>query len=311
VTSLEAYRDPRAIVQNVRGSVLEAALAMRLNEIGCVLVSDARSVVGIVTDRDLAARVVAAGRDPRLTRLGDIMSSPIVTLDVGAPHAEALRLMRERGIRRVPLVEGKRVVGMVTLDDLLLERAATLEELAGVVRAQIAAGGPARTRKFDEWTALARRHARALGTKATLLGRVRQSAGLSSDHDAETALDAVLDAIVSRVDADVAEQVIARLPVALRGRLRELPPGPDPMSSRASAEERIARELDVGRVRATSIATAVGALLAETIRPSTSTGRRLPNDLRALLGATKPPRAAPRTGPVARARASRRTTPTG
>ena len=128
MTSLEAYRDPRAIVQNVRGSVLEAALAMRLNEIGCVLVSDARSVVGIVTDRDLAARVVAAGRDPRLTRLGDIMSSPIVTLDVGAPHAEALRLMRERGIRRVPLVEGKRVVGMVTLDDLLLERAATLEE---------------------------------------------------------------------------------------------------------------------------------------------------------------------------------------
>jgi|GEM_PF-396547 len=306
--SLEAYRHARAIVQNERVGVIEAALAMRLNEIGCVLVSDTSSVVGIVTDRDLALRVIAAGRDPRKTRLAEIMSSPLATLDVGAPHADALRLMRARNIRRVPLVEGKRVVGMVTLDDLLLEGAATLDEIAEIVRAQIVVGGPARTRKFDEWTSLARRHARALGTKAKLLGRIREDAELISDEEAEAALDAVLDAIVRRVDADVAEQVIARLPVALRGRLRDLPPGPDPTSSRANAEERIAQELDVGRVRSAKIARAVGESLAETLGPSTPTGRRLPNDLRALLGARREQRATPPNPRLARA--SRRATPT-
>jgi uncharacterized protein (DUF2267 family) len=68
-------------------------------------------------------------------------------------------------------------------------------------------------------------------------------------RDAETALDVVLEAIVRHVDADTAEQIVARLPVALRGRLRELPAGPDPASPRHRAEERIARELDVRRAR--------------------------------------------------------------
>jgi uncharacterized protein (DUF2267 family) len=259
-----------------------------------VLVSNGRSVVGIVTDRDLALRVVAAGRDPRKTQLVEIMSSPVATLDVGAPHSDALRLMRELRGRRIPLLEGKRIVGLVTLDDLLLEGTATLEELGELVRAQIVTSGPARTRRFDEWTALARSHARALGTKAKLLGRIRRSAALASEQDAATVLDAVLDAIVRGVEPDDAEQVIARLPVALRARLRELPPGPHATSSRESAEQRIAEELEVGRTRAAEIASAVGASLSEVIPASSRVGRRLPSDLRLLLRARRKRRTAPR-----------------
>lgn len=289
--SLHLYRHARLIVLSQSATATEAALAMQTNEIGCVVVTGGTKIVGIVTDRDLALRVIGGGRDPQKTRLREIMSSPVTSLDVNAPHDSALRLMREGRVRRVPLVEGSRVVGMVTFDDLVLERTASFDELVAIVQAQIVEGGPARTRRFDEWTSLARRHSRALGTKAKLLASIRGSAKLLSNEQAERALELVLDAFVAGVDEEVRARLIARLPVALRGRLREVPAERRRAASHRELDGRVARELRVDRARAAEIVDAVGSALRSFIRASDAVGRKLPADLRGLLVARAPRRA--------------------
>ena len=125
------------------------------------------------------------------------MSAPVALLDVNAPHEAALRLMRERRIRRVPLVEGARVVGMVTLDDLLLERTATFDELVDIVRAQIVEGGPARTRRFDEWRSLERRYARALTTWRRLVAKLQATSELETRERAEAAIELVTSTLAT------------------------------------------------------------------------------------------------------------------
>ena len=141
--SLRWYRMPRMVVLKPSSSVLEAARAIEHNNIGAVVVQDEGRVVGLVTDRDLAVRALGRGHDPRTTTLADVMTTPVLTLSPADGQSDAIRLMRERNIRRIPLVEAQRLVGIVTLDDLLLDEAAPLDELAAVVEAQIGEGGPA------------------------------------------------------------------------------------------------------------------------------------------------------------------------
>jgi CBS domain-containing protein len=103
--------------------VREAAEVMRANDIGDVIVADDRgAVVGIVTDRDVVVRVVAEGRDPRATRVGDIASRDLTAVGPGDPATLAVDLMRERAIRRLPVVENGKPVGIVSIGDLALER---------------------------------------------------------------------------------------------------------------------------------------------------------------------------------------------
>src|SRR5690606_36883834 len=108
---------------------LDAARAIENNNIGAVVVQDKGSVVGIVTDRDLTVRVVGQGRDPKTTLLSEVMTTPVVTLSPSDSQSDAIRLMQERNVRRIPLVEGERLVGIVTLDDWLLDEAAPLDQL--------------------------------------------------------------------------------------------------------------------------------------------------------------------------------------
>jgi CBS domain-containing protein len=103
--------------------VREAAETMRANDIGDVIVVDDNGkLTGIVTDRDIVVRVVAEGRDPRATRLGDIASRELTALAPEDPIERAVELMRERAIRRLPVVEQGKPVGIVSIGDLALER---------------------------------------------------------------------------------------------------------------------------------------------------------------------------------------------
>ena len=135
--NLQWYRRPRLVVLNSNAAVLDAARAIEQNRIGAVVVQDEGRVVGIVTDRDLAVRALGRARDATSTRIADVMTPFPATLAPDDSLADAVWLMQERNIRRIPLVEDGRVVGMVTLDDLLLDEAAPLEALAAVVAAQI------------------------------------------------------------------------------------------------------------------------------------------------------------------------------
>jgi CBS domain-containing protein len=105
-----------------RTSVADAALRMREDGIGDVLVLEGEEVRGILTDRDIVVRAVAEGRAPEGVRIGDICSRELATVGPDDTLDEAVRIMRSRAIRRLPVMEGGRPVGIVSLGDLAQRR---------------------------------------------------------------------------------------------------------------------------------------------------------------------------------------------
>jgi len=103
-------------------TVADAARAMRDRGIGDVVVEDDGRLCGIVTDRDIVVRAVAEGRAPGEVRLRDVCSADLVTVQPDTAVDEAVRLMREKALRRLPVVRGDDVVGIVSLGDLAIER---------------------------------------------------------------------------------------------------------------------------------------------------------------------------------------------
>lgn len=106
-------------------SASKAAALMRQNHIGDVLVvekkNDVMMPVGIVTDRDVVVEIVAPGLDPKVITVGDIMLPVIFTIDEEAGIFDAIRLMSDKGVRRLPVVKKDGgLTGIITLDDLLL-----------------------------------------------------------------------------------------------------------------------------------------------------------------------------------------------
>jgi CBS domain-containing protein len=99
-------------------SVADAARAMRDSNIGDVIVLDDSRIRGIVTDRDIVVRALAEGRDPFTTKIGDICSQELTTLSPTDSVDDAVYLMREKAIRRLPVVEGGKPVGIVSIGDL-------------------------------------------------------------------------------------------------------------------------------------------------------------------------------------------------
>jgi CBS domain-containing protein len=103
-------------------SVSAAARAMKEHGIGTVLVADDGQLRGMVTDRDITVRVLAENRDPGTTLLTDICSADVVTLAPDDDVSEAIRLVRERAVRRIPVVHNGRPVGIISIGDLALDR---------------------------------------------------------------------------------------------------------------------------------------------------------------------------------------------
>ncbi len=97
---------------------IDIAEKMDRNTVGCVIVADEGVPRGIVTDRDLVCRVLAEGRDPEKVLASDVMSAQLVTGTRKDNIEDLLNLMREKGIRRIPLVEDGKLVSILSLDDL-------------------------------------------------------------------------------------------------------------------------------------------------------------------------------------------------
>jgi CBS domain-containing protein len=113
---------PRALSPDA--TVVEAAELMRREDIGDVLVmaDDDRVLVGILTDRDIVVRALAEGRDPAQTRIADVCSRDVITIGPDESVGQAVRLMREKAIRRIPVADDRQVVGMLTIGDIAVER---------------------------------------------------------------------------------------------------------------------------------------------------------------------------------------------
>ena len=101
--------------------VMDAAGQMRDRNIGDVLVVDDGSVRGIVTDRDIVVRCVAEGGDVREATVGDVCSGELTTVPSDASIEEAARIMRDNALRRLPVVDDGKPVGIVTLGDLAID----------------------------------------------------------------------------------------------------------------------------------------------------------------------------------------------
>ena len=112
--------DPRTV--DAGGSLVDAARAMREADVGDVVVIDRGRVAGILTDRDIAVRAVAEERDPRTTRVHEVCSANVVTVTQDQDLGDAIRLMREHDVRRLPVVHDGRPIGILSLGDMAVER---------------------------------------------------------------------------------------------------------------------------------------------------------------------------------------------
>jgi uncharacterized protein (DUF2267 family)/CBS domain-containing protein len=308
--SLEKYRRPRLVVQNSQRSVHDAARAMESNHVGVIIVQDKRHVSGIVTDRDLAIRVIGYELDPKQTTLAEVMSTDVATLPITAAEAEAVELMQRRHIRRIPLVEGDRIVGLVTVDDLILEGGTSLEDIAKIIRAQLAEPSalkprgkvypvepvygtalPWKGKREPAEERVAHRHAaRADETFGRLVHRVQTMAGLDNREFAVTALELVLGGVIRRITPQEAADLVAQLPSTLQDRLLDLPAGPDRTVTRSSIERDLAERLDLAADRAARLVVDVGAALEQAV----SAGEiedvlaQLPKEMRSIFPAAPP-----------------------
>lgn len=99
-------------------TVKKAADIMNKHEIGCLIVTKREKAVGIVTERDMLARVLAESRNPEKTKVKDIMSRPLVVANPDMDIDEAAKLMFKMKLKKLPVVSNGKLVGLVTLTDL-------------------------------------------------------------------------------------------------------------------------------------------------------------------------------------------------
>ena len=120
-------------------TIREAAQIMEQAGVGALAVIEGDCLVGIVTDRDLVSRGLACDL-PADARVDAVMSSPVVTIDADADLHDTFVVFRTHAVRRLALVRASEFVGMITVDDLLVDLAADLSDLARPVTAEVIFG---------------------------------------------------------------------------------------------------------------------------------------------------------------------------
>lgn len=114
-------------------SVMDAIRSMADNHVGALLVMEGPRLVGIVSERDYARKVILKGRSSATTAVREIMSAPVHTVAPEHSVDDAMRLMTDRRIRHLPVVQGERVVGVLSIGDLVKsvidEQRHTIEDL--------------------------------------------------------------------------------------------------------------------------------------------------------------------------------------
>ena len=146
--SLERICSKTVVTISPDATVLEAAKLMQSKHIGCLVVTDNSRPTGILTDRDIVLKLVASEKKPGETAVKNIMTTNPTMVNVNYDVLDAVRLMRDRGVRRLPVIdEHRHLLGIITLDDVLTAFGAELGDLAGAVQKEFgleaaASGGP-------------------------------------------------------------------------------------------------------------------------------------------------------------------------
>ncbi|UCD40345.1 MAG: CBS domain-containing protein [Candidatus Bathyarchaeota archaeon] len=98
--------------------VMDAVKVMNANEIGCLVVTRRGKAIGILTERDLLKRIIVKSRDPKSIRVRQIMTKPLIVGDPDMSLEDATKLMFDRKIKKLPVVESRKLVGLVSLTDI-------------------------------------------------------------------------------------------------------------------------------------------------------------------------------------------------
>lgn len=294
--SLERFRRSRMVVLPQSAMAYQAARAMADNHIGSVLVGGPKGLVGMVTDRDLALAVLGGDLDPKKTRLSEVMSEGVISCDIGADIGEVVRLMRDEGVRRIAITENERLVGLVTLDDLVVDGSVGIEDLRSIVSAQLEVEAPhkpagtlhpeagAKLQAAGRARALMRAQARAEATYYRVVTAVADAAGLDRDR-AERALLLGACMLCRRLVPQEAEDLIAQLPSMLQPRLEKCLDGPDRAVTADAIRDELARSLGLDSEQASATMKAVFKAISETVSPGQIEEVRgqLPEEMKHLL----------------------------
>jgi len=116
----EIMREQRVLSVDAEQTVIEAARLMTEFNIGAVPVLRDGDLIGIFSERDLMRRVVAGGRSPAMTKVSEVMTAKPQTVSADADVEECMQLMREAGFRHLPVMEGAKLLGLISLRDIMM-----------------------------------------------------------------------------------------------------------------------------------------------------------------------------------------------
>jgi nucleotide-binding universal stress UspA family protein len=167
----------------------DAADMMKARAVGSLVVLKDGEPVGIVTDRDLLERIIADGKDAGATAIADVMSNPLHVASPEDPLERVVELMSASGIRRVPVVRGGALVGIVALDDVLVEVAEELHDLAEGMRRELTVA---------QRSARARELARDVAERVRELGEQLEHLGSEAKHGLLRELDGLRERVRRR-----------------------------------------------------------------------------------------------------------------
>ena len=122
MTTVGEFMTTRLVTMDGNDTLTAAAQEMRDSAIGDVVVTEGDNVVGIITDRDITVRGVAENLDPNTTPLNQITSKHVVTVSQYDDAVAAADLMRRYAVRRLPVIDDGRLVGLISMGDLAVER---------------------------------------------------------------------------------------------------------------------------------------------------------------------------------------------
>ncbi|MEA2090609.1 MAG: CBS domain-containing protein [Thermoproteota archaeon] len=100
-------------------TIREVVRKMNKFNIGSVVIVQEKRPVGIITERDILRKIVEPGLDPTMMKAGEVMSSPLILIDKETSVEEAARLMAKRGIKKLPIVQDEKLVGIITSMDIV------------------------------------------------------------------------------------------------------------------------------------------------------------------------------------------------
>jgi len=126
----DIFRDREFFFVAPAQSVAEAARYMTERNVGAVCVLEEDRLVGVFSERDMMKRVIAPNRDPQATKVGEVMTPNPVVVKAGETFEKCLKVMKQAGVRHLPVVEGDKLLGLLSLRDLLqVDRDEKVEEI--------------------------------------------------------------------------------------------------------------------------------------------------------------------------------------